>query len=128
MSTAEQLLTAEEYYRLSDKPEYSELVRGVIIPMTPPGLRPGFICARISYLIQRHLDSHDVGRVFSNDAGIITQREPDSVHGGDVSFYSDARLPRGEMPVGYSSAAPNIVSEVRSPNDRWSEIHEKIAE
>lgn len=128
MSTAEQLLTAEEYFRLSDKPEYSELVRGVIFPMTPPGFRHGLICARVSYLIQSHLEVNDVGRVLSNDTGIITQRDPDTVRGGDVTFYSYERLPREVVPAGYPAASPNIVFEVRSPNDRWSEIHEKIGE
>ncbi len=91
MSTAEQLLTAQEYLRLPDKPDYSELVRGVIISMTPPGFRHCKICARTSYLLQRYLEDHDLGRVISNDGGIITQRDPDTVRGGDVSFYSYER-------------------------------------
>jgi Uma2 family endonuclease len=44
MSTTQQLLTAEEYFQIADKPEYSELVRGVILPITPAGLRHGLIC------------------------------------------------------------------------------------
>jgi Uma2 family endonuclease len=128
MSTAEQLLTAEEYYRLSDKPEYSELVRGVIVPMNQPGFRHGFICGQTYFLLRLYLMDHDVGRVLTNDSGIITQRDPDTVRGGDVIFYSYERVPREVTPVGFPASAPNIVFEVRSPNDRWSEILEKIAE
>lgn len=128
MSTTQQLLTAEEYFHLPDKPERSELVRGVIIPMTPPGFRHGVVCAQTSYLLRRYLEDHDVGRVLSNDSGVVTQREPDTVRGSDVSVYTYERVPRGESPIGYPQAAPNVVFEIRSPNDRWSEIHEKIGE
>ncbi len=69
-----------------------------------------------------------MGRVLSNDSGVITQREPDTVRGADVCFYSYDRLPRGELPTGYPESPPNVVFEVRSPTDRWSEILEKIAE
>lgn len=96
--------------------------------MTPPGFRHGVVCARTSYLIQRYLEDHQVGRVLSNDSGVITQREPDTVRGGDITFYSFERIPQDETPVGYPDVSPNIVFEVRSPNDHWSEIHEKIAE
>ncbi len=128
MSTAEQLLTAEEYLRFADGREISELMRGVIVPMTPPGFRHGLICGQACYLLRRYLEDHDVGRVLSNDSGIITHRAPDTVRGGDVAFYSYDRMPRGESPPGYPSSPPNVVFEVRSPHDRWSEIHEKIAE
>lgn len=128
MSTAEQLLTAEEYFRLPEKPEFSELVRGVIIPMTPPGFRHGYVCGQTLYLGRRFLEDHDVGRVLCNDSGVITQRDPDTVRGGDVTFYSYERLPREVTPIGYPATSPNIVFEIRSPNDRWSETHEKIAE
>ena len=128
MSTTEQLLTAEEYFQLSNRPERSELVRGVIVPMNPPGLLHGAVCARTVYLLELFLDQDDVGQVFCNDSGIITQRDPDTVRGADVSFYSYDRLPRGELPVGYSQTCPNIAFEVRSPSDRWSEILEKVVE
>jgi Uma2 family endonuclease len=128
MSTAQQLLTAEEYFHFPDKPERSELVRGVIVPMNQPGFRHGLICGQTYFLLRLYLKDHDVGRVLSNDSGIITQRDPDTVRGGDVTFYSYERVPRGDSPAGYPQASPNIVFEVRSPNDRWSEIHEKIAE
>lgn len=128
MSTAQQLLTAEEYFHRTEKPKYSELVRGVILPMTPPGFRHGVICGQTSYLLKRYLEDRPVGRVLSNDCGVITQRDPDTVRGGDITFYSFERIPEDETPIGYPNASPNVVFEIRSPNDRWSEIHEKIAE
>ena len=128
MSTAEQLLTAEAYFQTPDQYERSELVRGVVVPMNPPGARHGYVCGQTVYLLRRHFEDHDVGRVLSNDSGVITQRDPDTVRGADICFYSYDRLPRGELPAGYPESPPNVVFEVRSPTDRWSEILEKIAE
>lgn len=121
-------MTAEEYFHFPGKPERSELVRGVIIPMNQPGFRHGEICGQAYFLLRLFLNEHDVGRVLSNDSGVVTQREPDTVRGSDVSVYTYERVRRGESPIGYPQAAPNVVFEVRSPTDRWSEIHEKIAE
>ncbi|MFQ5733255.1 MAG: Uma2 family endonuclease, partial [Planctomycetaceae bacterium] len=51
------------------------------------------------------------------------------VRGPDVWFITYDRLPKG--PVDYDSyidVAPEIVFEVVSPSDRWSEVSKKIAE
>jgi Uma2 family endonuclease len=64
----------------------------------------------------------------SNDSGVITERNPDSVRGADIAFYSFNRLPRGPLAPGYGPEVPELVVEVRSPSDRWREIHEKITE
>jgi Uma2 family endonuclease len=37
-------------------------------------------------------------------------------------------VPKGPLPTGLLSAAPELVFEVLSPSDRWSELHVKIAE
>ena len=34
------------------------------------------------------MDEHDLGHVLSNDSGVITERDPDTVRGADISFYS----------------------------------------
>jgi len=34
------------------------------------------------------VDEHELGRVMSNDSGVITERESDTVRGADVTFYS----------------------------------------
>jgi Uma2 family endonuclease len=128
MSTAEKLLTAEEYSKIAHEYERSELVRGEIVPMTPPGFRHGRVLLRAGYLLQRFLDDHDVGRVAGGDAGVITERDPDTVRGGDVLFYGYERLPADRDPAGYPDVAPHIAFEVRSPSNRWSEIHQKVGE
>src|SRR5262249_32085326 len=70
----------------------------------------------------------NLGHVVSNDAGVVTAREPDTVRGADVAFYSYGRVPKGPLPRGYLPVAPDLVFEARSPFDRWPEILTKVAE
>jgi Uma2 family endonuclease len=79
-------------------------------------------------LLQRYLDDHPLGRVVSNDAAVITERDPDTVRGPDVAYYSYQRVPKGPLPLGYLHIAPELVFEVRSPSERWRDIHRKVVE
>jgi Uma2 family endonuclease len=129
MATATSLMTAEEYMALPysfDGP--TELVKGELITMPPPFPRHGEICARVSYLLQNHLEKSPKGRVLTNDSSMITDRGPDTVRGPDVTYYSHERVPKGPLSDGLLAVAPELVFEVRSPSDRWSEIHTKVAE
>jgi Uma2 family endonuclease len=129
MATATSLMTAEEYAALPEYHGYpTELVKGVLITMVPPMPRHGQICARASYLLQQYLNDHDIGQVLTNDSGVITERDPDTVRGADVAYYSYQRVPKGPLPSGLLSVAPELVFEVRSPNERWSKLHVKVAE
>ena len=132
MATAPQpppvLLTAEEFARRPDPGYPEELEHGRIVAMPPPGARHGFVCARAGFLLQLHLMNHDLGVVFSNDAGMITERAPDSVRGPDVAFYSYEKLPKGPLPEGYPDVPPDLVFEVLSPDDRWPKVLLKVAE
>ena len=74
------------------------------------------------------VQQHELGRVFGGGAGMVTQRNPDSVRGPDVAFYSYDRIPRGPLPGGYWPASPELVIEIRSREDRWKEIHQKVGE
>jgi len=122
------LLTADEYARRPDPGYPEELVRGRIVPMPQPNRRHGQICAETVYLFRRFLDDHDLGHILSNDAGVITERNPDTVRGPDIAFYSYSRLPKGPLPANYGPEVPELVVEVRSPSDRWAQVHAKVAE
>jgi Uma2 family endonuclease len=128
MATVEALLTAEEYGRLPDDGRRTELVRGRIVAMNMPYPRHGQICVQTVYLLKRYLDEDDRGQVVCNDSGVITERDPDTVRGADVAFYSYARAPKGPLPKGYLPVAPDAVFEVHSPDDRWNKIHKKVGE
>ena len=128
MATIQSLLTAEEYATLPDLEGHHELVRGEIVYMNLPSFRHGKVCAKIARLVGYHVDMNDMGHLLSNDSGVITQRGPDTVRGADVAFYSYDAVPKGERPRLYASKPPELVFEVKSRDDRWPKIHEKIAE
>ena len=128
MATIEALLTAEEYLKLPDQGQPTELVRGRIVMMNMPGFRHGLICSSIARLLGNFVSDRDLGRVISNDAGVVTERGPDSVRGADVAFYSFARLPKAIVPEGYPTVAPELVFEVLSPSDRWPDVLAKVSE
>jgi Uma2 family endonuclease len=122
------LLTAEEFARRPDPGYPEELVRGRIVPMPQPTPRHGEICAQTVYLYRRFLEDHDLGKVVSNDAGVITGRDPDTVRGADVAFYSYQRVARGPLPRDYMAVPPDLIVEVRSASERWPKVLAKVAE
>lgn len=123
------LLTAEDFARRPDSGHPEELVEGRIVPMTPPRPYHGFVCNRFGRLLANHVDDHDLGYVVSNDSGVITRRNPDTVRGADVAFYSYDRVPKGSLPrTSYLDVAPDLVAEVLSPDDRWPDVLAKVAE
>jgi Uma2 family endonuclease len=127
-TTSVALLTAEEYAELPDEGQPTELVRGVVVPMNAPTPRHGEICLQTGYLLKQYLETHPVGRAVSNDAGVVTERGPDTVRGADIAFFSYAKTPRGSLPKGYLSVPPELVFEVRSTGDRWKKILVKVSE
>lgn len=84
----EPLLTIEEFARLPDPGYPVELVRGRIVRMNPPRPYHGWICSNVAGILREHVRAHDLGYVLSNDSGVITHRNPDTLRGADVAFYS----------------------------------------
>ncbi len=128
-TVTETLLTAEEYAQLPDNGRPSELVRGRIVEMNPPFSRHGQICLKVGHLLLTFLDNNELGHLLSNDSGVITTRNPDTVRGADIAFYNYAQTPKGPLPRrGYVKAPPDLVIEVRSPDDRWRAVQLKVGE
>ncbi len=121
-------ITAEEYARRPDPGHPEELVRGNVVPLPQPNRRHGQICSKVDRVLGNFVEAHDLGHVLSNDAGVITERGPDTVRGADVAFYSYARLPRGPLAPSYGPEVPELVVEVISPSDRWPRVLAKVAE
>jgi Uma2 family endonuclease len=126
--TPPKLLTADDYLRRPDRGERRELRRGVVVVMNPPGFRHGEVCSNVHYYVDTFVRQQQIGRTLSNDSGILTERDPDTVRGADISYYSYQRVPKGHSPVGYAGASPEIVFGVVSPTNTRLEINEKTAE
>jgi Uma2 family endonuclease len=130
MSTvAKKLITAEEFRLMPDPPDGSkqELVRGEIITMPAPGFRHGLRQGRAFVLLDSYARTTKRGRV-TVESGVVTEEDPDTVRGPDVSFWSFERLPAEQEPEGYPEVAPDLVVEVLSPHDRRKKMLEKVHE
>jgi Uma2 family endonuclease len=122
------LITAKEFARMPDDGTIQELVRGRIVRMPPPIPYHGQICVEFVLALGEFVRSHGLGRIVANDSGVVTERDPDTVRGADVCYYSKARLPN-ELPHDqYADVVPDLVVEVRSPSDRWRKILAKVGE
>lgn len=122
------LLTAEQYGALPDLGYPSELVRGKIEQHEIATPLHGLVCANVAFVVGRFVKRHELGWTF-NRTGVITERNPDSVRGPDVAYYSYKRLPKRSRPKrDYFSVAPELAFEVRSSDDRWSKLQAKVTE
>lgn len=129
MATATTLMTAEEFALLPELPDRPvELVKGSVMEMSPATPRHGEICSNIDFALRLYLRDHPRGRAVTNDANILVERNPATVRGADVAYYSYKRVPKGPLPVGYLPVAPELVFEVLSRGDRWTEVLAKVAE
>lgn len=119
------LLTAEELLRLDARGVRGELVRGVFCEVMPAGYRHGMIVVRLAARLVDYSDERRCGTVVASDAGILLERDPDTVREPDIAFTSADRLPLGAAPTGYSDVVPDLVVEVASPSDRPGELDER---
>ncbi len=92
---------------------------------------PRFRHSVVSYwatrIISDFVEAKKLGWVAINDTFVKTTVDPPVVRGADLLFVSYAKLPAGPTPEDLS-VPPDLVVEVRSPSDRWSEVFAKIAE
>ena len=121
------LLTAEEFVKRYPK-HYVELVKGVVKEVPMAGVEHGVINSNIGYFLADYVRKNDLGRVVSNDTYFITRRNPDVVRGMDIGYISYARLPKGPVPRGALDVAPELIVEVRSPSDAWTDVFAKVEE
>jgi Uma2 family endonuclease len=129
MSVGQALVTAEEFTVIAAESDHKlELVKGEVIDMTRPGVKHGGVCAEVARQLGNWAVPTKRGRVVANDAGVQTERDPDSVRGPDVFYIRMDRLPGGEYPDGWLEIPPDLCVEVLSPHDRWPEVIEKINE
>ncbi len=128
-TTAVKLITAEEFARMPDPADGSkqELVRGVIVTMLPPGFRHGVCHNKVAFLLTAHVLATRCGRI-TVETGVVTERDPDTVRGPDVAFWSVERLPMDQTPEVYPDVAADLVVEIQSPSSRRQTTQDKIRE
>jgi Uma2 family endonuclease len=121
------LLTAEEFARRYAT-RRAELVKGRVVELPMPNMKHGKVCYRVTMALGTFVEPRDLGHVMTNDSWVVTQRGPDTVRGSDILFVSYGRLAKGKVPEGLLDVVPELVFEVRSPSDRWTDMIAKMLE
>jgi Uma2 family endonuclease len=129
MSTVkERLMTAEEFLHFSGSPNVKvELVRGEVVTMCRPGFRHGLRQGRAFSILDNYGRTTRRGRAVV-ETGVVTEKDPDTVRGPDVSFWSAEQVPLDQEPEGYPEGFADLCVEVLSPNNAFAKILKKMGE
>ena len=128
MALQSRLMTADELIRLPRDGQRHELVKGELRTMPPAGFEHGDITSEIDSSLRPYVRSHGLGKVVAGDIGFQLTINPDTVRAPDVAFVNAERVSAAGRVTGYWPGAPDLVVEVISPNDLYTEVDEKVAE
>ena len=128
MATKSGLVTAQELWDLPEDGYRYELVRGELIKMAPAGAEHGDIGAVVLGDLIYHVRANSLGKVYNAETGFLIGADPDYVRAPDVAFVRQERVEAAGRVTGYFPGAPDLAIEVISPNDRYSDVEEKVAD
>lgn len=137
-ATEEKLLTVEEFLATYGHCSGVELVRGRVVwagrptqtaagGFFMPEFKHGVVSQRVAKAVSAFVDANHLGWVAINDTFVTVDPRDGTVRGADVLFVSFGRLPDGPIPD-QLTVPPDLVIEVRSPTDRWSQLFGKVGE
>ena len=124
MGDVKTLVTAEQLPEVAPGRRV-ELVQGEIIEMSPVGKFHSETVGVLLHWIIGFIRERQLGAA-GTERGFVLARDPDLVRAPDVHFIRRGRL-ANDGP-GYFEGAPDLAVEVLSPEDRASEVEEKIAQ
>ena len=128
MAVQPKLMTADELLRLPRDGQHHELVRGELRTMPPAGFEHGQHTSKLDRSLGDFVEAMNLGQVVVGDIGFRLTTAPDTVRAPDVAFVSAERVRAAGRVTGYWPGAPDLVVEVISPNDLYTEVEEKVAE
>jgi len=127
MSTAAptMLMTGEEFVRL-DGHELMSLVDGVpVVEDTHRCVQHGFVCANVGSALFDFVKPNRLGTVCSNNTSIRLKRNPDTVFGPDVCYFSAGRLTPGDRSAPVCDVIPDLLVEVAMATNPWRRLESK---
>jgi Uma2 family endonuclease len=127
--TPPKLMTVDEFWDFVNRSEnanrFFELRCGEVIEMSRPTSPHGIVCSRIGAKLQNYAEARGLGYVTTNDSGVVLSESPGTVVGPDVAYFTDVNLFDDVTPK-WAETPPVLAVEVLSPNDKMSEVNEKI--
>jgi Uma2 family endonuclease len=118
-------MTVEEFYKLHGSESNIDLIRGQIVRYPMPGAKHGSVCINAGAIIREFVKPNKLGRVMGNDT--LIRISGDTSRGADVCYLGYSKLPpEQKLPEGVLEIAPDLVIEVRSPSDLWTDALGKM--
>ncbi len=125
---ATQPVSAQELLTLADGRTRYELVRGEVRSLTPAGFRHGVVVQRLAQRMSLHVEAAGLGVVVAAETGFQIGHDPDTVRAPDIAFVARERMPAGGKLTGYYPGAPDLVVEVISLGDRYTDVSHKTSD
>lgn len=127
--TAERLVTAAEFAHMPGPRSGGkmELRRGKVVCMSPVGPVHGERASDIAAILREFARPRRLGRV-RVETGYWFGAAPDHVLAPDVSFVSREQAEQETMRDGFVAQPPLLAVEVVSPNDRDTDVAQKVAD
>jgi Uma2 family endonuclease len=123
--TQERLYTADDLLQMPDTDKRYELIKGVLLEMSPTNEVHGVLAQELAGLIWSYVRTHKLGRVYAAETGFTLSTQPDTVLAPDIAFVSAKRAkPLAEK---FSTVSPDLAVEVVSPGNSAGEMNEKTA-
>lgn len=121
-------MTAAQLLDMPDDGYRHELVLGELRTMSPAGNVHGIVANVLAWRLTNYVMDNNLGIVYAAETGFLLGSDPDTVRAPDTAFTSWARIDEVGEVEGFWPGAPDLVVEVVSPNDRYSEVNEKVAD
>jgi Uma2 family endonuclease len=123
--TNSDIRTAAQLFSTPHGENRLELVKGVLVVMSPAGSEHGRIASRILVRLGSHVEANDLGEPFAAETGFLIESDPDTVRAPDAAFVSHEKMRTVEETKLYLPLSPDLVVEVVSPNDTSSDVEAK---
>lgn len=120
------LFTGESLLAMGEIEPY-ELEDGQIRHYLPHTIVEARVLSQFASALYDYVTVHKQGVVAVGGVGIFTQRNPDTVRAADILFISHERLAQAK-PDSFLDVPPELVVEIMSPSDRWSDVRRKLRE
>ena len=118
-------LSAADLLRLRGQGIRGELIRGVLHETMIMGQEHGKIIMKLGFLLNAFILPRKLGVLTGSDAGVLLERDPDTVRAPDIAYFTAAKMPLEARIPGYAEMPPDLAVEVVSPSDNRRAVHDK---
>lgn len=127
IAAEERTYTIDDLWELSHqvRDKRLELVKGELRELVPANEEHGYVAMRLGTIVTVFVMQHNLGYTFAAETGFVLSEDPATVRAPDFAFVSRERAPESRSRH-FARYIPDLVVEVVSPNDTFSEVTEKV--